>query len=366
MLLALSLSAATMIGCSPAAQPTPSPSSAAVAAPTTSGMTIPRTRTPEALDTPAPRPSRPPDPPPPTGVEYIPESYYRPIVAALVNELDAYYAGRRVDLLTIFTAQGIEAAVARDWRFREVREGRLRFEQMGRLVFWNERANEPAASPPRLVLDIVVDLADDARIIDVAASTVIDQLDGPQRTATRWELIYLAAERRWLIDSVGITDVETSFPREVVDSVPPCPWEPPDAEGGPLLEDPARPFCDGDGRGRRLSANRVAISFDYPCGVASSAVLTVGWPLGELHDPYQPYVYVRDADGYFKDHAWLAGSYEPSTRLPDDAIYTGITNGNIDFWVSDSTGEAAIFVKRGDVIERWPRTADQWGVIDCN
>ena len=49
-----------------------------------------------------------------------------------------------------------------------------------------------------------------------------------------------------------------------------------------------------------------------------------------------------------------------------DAVYTGWTNGNVELLIAPGDREAAIYLRRGDLVERWPRAVDPWGVIDCN
>ena len=64
----------------------------------------------------------------------------------------------------------------------------------------------------------------------------------------------------------------------------------------------------------------------------------------------------------------MAGSppLQRDTQLPKDAEDTGWTNGNVDLWVSPSNLDRGIYLVRGDVVERWARTTDSWGVTDCN
>ena len=62
----------------------------------------------------------------------------------------------------------------------------------------------------------------------------------------------------------------------------------------------------------------------------------------------------------------MIAPFEANATLPDDAAYTGWTNGNIGLCISAGEFAQALYVKRGDVIERWPRAAEEWGVIDCN
>lgn len=41
-------------------------------------------------------------------------------------------------------------------------------------------------------------------------------------------------------------------------------------------------------------------------------------------------------------------------------------NGNIELWISPRDLANAVYMRVGGATERWPRAADEWGVIDCN
>ena len=76
--------------------------------------------------------------------------------------------------------------------------------------------------------------------------------------------------------------------------------------------------------------------------------------------------YVRDPSREFLAQGWIREGFDADAELPADAAYTGWTNGNIEIWISPAELDRAIFIRRGRTIERWPRAAERWGVIDCN
>ena len=105
-----------------------------------------------------------------------------------------------------------------------------------------------------------------------------------------------------------------------------------------------------------------------PCDRGSIAILTIGRPVGVALDPLVRWEYMRDPKGEARALGWLRGNarWNGHAKLPADARSTGWSNGNVEIWTSASEHDAAIYVKRGDVVERWPRAADSWGVTDCN
>ena len=128
-----------------------------------------------------------------------------------------------------------------------------------------------------------------------------------------------------------------------------------------------RRWCDADGHGRVIAQpEQLSLFTRYPCDSGHAAILAIGEPLGSPLDNLVRYEYVRDPAGEFLAQGWLTAPYRARATLPADAAYTGWTNGNIEIWLSPSDLERAIYIKRGEVVERWPRAANEWGVIDCN
>ena len=71
--------------------------------------------------------------------------------------------------------------------------------------------------------------------------------------------------------------------------------------------------------------------------------------------------FVRDPDGLFSDDTLL--SYNGDAQLPDDAVQTGFRLDDFMLWVdpkeADATGTKAIYVVKGDSVERWPRARQE-------
>ena len=126
------------------------------------------------------------------------------------------------------------------------------------------------------------------------------------------------------------------------------------------------PWCDEGGLGRSISSDQLVLLTRYPCDTGTAAVLNLGRPLGTSLDPLDRWEYVRDPAGEFLAQDWLTAPYDGHATLPTDATDTGWTNGNVDLWISPSDLDHAVYLVRGDVVERWPRAARSWGVIDCN
>jgi hypothetical protein len=77
--------------------------------------------------------------------------------------------------------------------------------------------------------------------------------------------------------------------------------------------------------------------------------------------------YVRDntnawatasADPENPDAPRTVGRFEPSVRRPADAVFTGYVYADgMELWRSEAAGTDAVFLRRGDVWEQWPRSA---------
>ncbi|OGN87736.1 MAG: hypothetical protein A2X23_07850 [Chloroflexi bacterium GWC2_73_18] len=139
------------------------------------------------------------------------------------------------------------------------------------------------------------------------------------------------------------------------------------SEAGSLFdEDVTGAWCDADGRGRAIASQELVLLTRYPCDEGHAAVLTIGRPLGMPIDPLLRWEYVRDPQGEFLAHGWIAEPWRGETTAPSDLLYTGWTNGNVELWISPSELDAAVYLRLGGARERWPRAVDPWGVIDCD
>ena len=98
------------------------------------------------------------------------------------------------------------------------------------------------------------------------------------------------------------------------------------------------------------------------CGWDSLVILTTGRQLGV---PYrrsdEAHTFVRDPEGVVGHH--LVAAYESSVLPPDDAAFSGYRSGSLEIWLSPEAGDSAVYVVRGGVWERWPRSRE---VLGCS
>jgi hypothetical protein len=90
------------------------------------------------------------------------------------------------------------------------------------------------------------------------------------------------------------------------------------------------------------------------CKLDGVLVLTMGKRLGEA--PATP----ADARQFVRDtgHAVsTVGRLEASPSGPSDGFFTGYQYGTIELWLSASAGSDYVFLKRGNVWEKWPRVS---------
>jgi hypothetical protein len=292
------------------------------------------------------------------------------ITRAFVSALGELYAGRTGAACAWFTGSGLHTAVAADSRLREVMQGELRIEGNLVLRVAFERSYDLRNRPPVLPIDAVFDLMAGATVVDVPTG-VSTTTTGDERIALRVEFLFDG--HRWRADRVGPISTDDSDWAALPTSLPPgapCVGFRRDA-AGTAFDDTAgsgaRVWCDADGQGRVIRQPDQLVMFTrYPCDAGRAAVLTIGRPLGMPVDRLVRYEYVRDPAGEFLAQGWVTSAYVGDAPLPGDAASTGWTNGNIEIWISPDRLDQAIYVKRGDTVERWPRAAAQWGVIDCN
>jgi len=293
------------------------------------------------------------------------------ITSEFVAALGALYAGGEIsDACRWFTDAGLRSAIAADARLREVTQGELiiQGDLLLRIAF--EGTYDLRTRPPGLPIDAVFDIAAGAKLTDPpTGSTTTTTTD--ERIALHIDFMFDG--HRWRADNVGRLSVD-----DAAWSVLPTPLPPglpcqgfkrdsANAEFDDAAGSGGRVWCDADGRGRTIrQPDQLVIFTRYPCGDGHAAVLTVGRPLGMPFDGLLRYEYVRDPAGEFNAQGWVTSLYMGDAPVPDDAAYTGWTNGNIEIWINPSELEKAIFIKRGDTFERWPRAVKQWGVTDCN
>lgn len=299
-------------------------------------------------------------------------------VAALAR---LYAAGSDIDPCRWFTGHGLRTALVADGRLREVAQGELKIEGDLFLRAAFEGPYDLRSRPPVLPIDAVFDLG--------AGATITDPLTSARTITTADERIALHIDflfdgHQWRADRVAAISAENARWARLPASLapgPPCTGFARDPVGAPFDETagaglptpsddsgPAgRTWCDADGRGRTIrQPEQLALLTRYPCGAGHAAVLTLGQPLGAAIDPLVRHEYVRDPEGEFLAQGWMTAPYQANATLPAGAAYTGWTNGNVEVWVNPDELAEAIYVKRGDLVERWPRPAKDWGVIDCN
>ena len=341
----------------------------------TRGGRSPEDPPPHTPPTPTRTPSATPvrDLPPELGAEYLPYEFIVSFSRGFVADLFSYYDRQRPALDTLFTERGLEEALVRDWRLREVEQGELRFSAEAELASFNEIAEDLKGDPPTFGIELLVDVAAGERIYLGRGGGLLEHVSSRQRRAMAFTMAYDWDLRRWRADGAGAPEVlDTALPTQPPIG-PPCPWR----ANGKTVEQPFddRPgiWCDGDGRGQRLRKEVVSMSTRYPCERERVAVLHFGWPLGTPQDRAaylnEGYLeYGRDPEGYALESGWLMEGerFRADVELPEDAVYSGFTNRNIELWISPDELDRAVYVRSGGRFERWPHMGERWGVVDCN
>jgi len=109
--------------------------------------------------------------------------------------------------------------------------------------------------------------------------------------------------------------------------------------------------------GKRIDT-RFILLIDAPeqCGLPGVQSVTMGNPFGqEMHTELDSMQFVRDP-GHFVEHRTFA-RFDPSTDLPPEAHFTGLAYDDLELWAANDMDEA-IYVVRGDTVERWPRARE--------
>jgi hypothetical protein len=92
------------------------------------------------------------------------------------------------------------------------------------------------------------------------------------------------------------------------------------------------------------------------CGWESAVFLRLGWPLGtaaKTSDSAREYV--RDPERRLPAKEFVV-PLDLDTSLPGDARYTGYHLDDAQLWLSEREANEAIYIVRGETIERWPRS----------
>jgi hypothetical protein len=303
------------------------------------------------------------------GPEFLEESFLhdesKAIAQHFLAALSALYArDAAVDPCETFSNRGLASALAADRRLRAALSSETSV--TGRLILRGalENAYDLRDRPPVVRLDVIFDVEAGAIYTDVAS--------GARSTSAKDERLgfhidFVFDGHVWRADDVGpVSEDNADFAATPAPIFlgPPCDLvhDPP----GTPFNDRAHLWCSGDGRRLYTTNQQYSFHTRWPCDRGQVAMLSIGRPLGERMDRLVFREYVRDPAGEFFGNGWLTEPYDGAARLPADAADTGWTNGNIDLWLSPGEQERAIYLVRGDVVERWPRAIQDWGRGDCN
>jgi hypothetical protein len=368
------LAAITLAGCLASVQPEPSKARPVASASASFSPAEP----PIALGTPHLSPARDVrcgplgfDPLAVPGPEFAQDIFVhdesRAITKRFLLGLRSLYAGdRNVDPCDLFTDRGLATMLLADRHLAEAdrRDQVVRTALVLRVAF--EGTYDLRAKPPRVPIDAIFDMPAGAPVTDlVSGGTTMTTQD--ERIGLN--LVFAYDGHVWRVDLAGPISAENADWATLPSPLPPrpaCEGFHRDRADQPYDDRQGRIWCDDNGRGHLLLVDQeFSIITRYPCG-GRATILTIGRPLGGPLDRLVRWEYVRDPNGFFRTNGWLAARYDGNTRLPSDAIATGWSNGNIDLWISPSDLDRGIYMVRGNVVERWARAADFWGVIDCN
>jgi hypothetical protein len=267
-----------------------------------------------------------------------------------------------------FTDRGWTSALASDWRLRDVAQEELVIEQHHLLRLAYEGTYDLRKRPPVVPIDVIFDVPAGAIVKDARSGDIVRVSTSPERLG--FHIDFLFDGHRWRADRVGPVTPDNQAWAALPTPLPPAPrcvGFVRDQGARPFDERAGRTWCDGDGRGGVLRAGlEFTMHTRYPCDVGHATILAIGRPLGAQIDPLVRWEYVRDPADDFLRWGWLRARYDGDATLPSEAVYSGWTNGNIELWINPSEWDAAVYLVRGRVVERWPRAVDQWGVTDCN
>lgn len=319
-----------------------------------------------SVSTPKPTALPTPVPTSPFIGEYFEEAVVYGAIDRFVAALETLY--RKPDQRAIdatFTAGGLRAALAYDWRLREAMTDEALFigdlSVRGRSII----SELPAASPPSFDVDLSLAIDPGSELIDPSSRSVVQRWDERQLFNLRVAFAYQVGSDRWQVALVG--PAEPGFANAPPSLPPPvrCPGLGPDRwDGADLVE--GRTWCIGGEDGMQATRDQVIVHDRYPCGTSRASIFNVGWPVGSAIDGWDDHYFIRDPDGRFRRENRLPIPYIADGRMPKDAYSTGLTDGEFEIWVSPKSGAKGLWVTHGDRIERWPRVDDPWLVIDCN
>ena len=306
------------------------------------------------------------------------------ITAAFLDRLAAYYARPSESAAcALFTDRGLVSARAHDPRFLAAEQGRQLIE--GSLILriaFEADQYDLRQRPPVVPIDAIFDIDAGATITDLATGTTASPRPRPARDGLHFDLVFDG--HTWRADDVGAVSAEniqlgdrtgTGRARRALHGLPSrSTGRAVRRSRGDPFDTPLTAARAGPGAtttvaaGSSSRASQLVLLTRFPCDRGHAAILSIGRPLGSRLDPLVRWEYVRDPEGEFEANGWSErrrmtvratlpgrrGRYGVDER--EHRAPRGPTRRRTD----------AIYVVRGETVERWPRAADQWGVTDCN
>jgi hypothetical protein len=303
-----------------------------------------------------------------TGTADLSSDEIETIAQRWVDALWTFYATGEPDLTQLTTPAGLDALRAYDWRYRASESGDLRFLEDPELVDASGRWPWEVLEGEQVTfgVDMTVDVAAYAETRSLPDGAVVETVTGRQRRLANLVFTREPGTEAWLVDHVG----SPADPDYVVGLPEPAASRPcPGLRTGRRQADPflVTPWCTANGEGRVLvygrdssAARAPEIYVDRePCGPgsASAYIMYLGTPPGAPIGAYESGDYVRDPEGTLPG----TDAFRRRVRPPADAISTGITNGVVTIWTSESLGDSAILVQVGQRFERWPKSVSGCG-----
>lgn len=278
-----------------------------------------------------------------------------------------YASDPATDPCDFFAGDALARAIELDDRLRGALDGTSRTDAqlIPRVAF--EGAYDLRVAPPSVPLTVVWDVPAGSATTDLLTGDIV-RLHAPERHGLL--LTFVLDGDRWRVTDVrppSGDDARWAVAPTPLPSPPACTGLRPDTPRSVFDEDAGRPWCNlRDGTLVRRP-DQLSMLTRYPCEHGRVAVLIIGDPLGAALDALNRHEYLRDPGGTARSQGWIDRPWRAHDEPPADARATGWSNGNIELWISPSSVEDFVWVKRGDVLERWPRAdPDGWGVMDCN
>jgi len=185
------------------------------------------------------------------------------------------------------------------------------------------------------------------RVADAAAERV-GHCDGQPGSDRRLRLS-TALQTRLIATVVAVVALIASCGTAPSGSISVSPTEPP--LGPPdVLPPPGLAWTSAAGE---VPTSVLSLS-SLTCFDPQIALLTMGWPLGRpVTSEADGRQYIRDPQNAHRDVSLVP--FEADAMLPVDAIATGYRYKDMELFTSAATAATRIYVRRGTVVEQWPR-----------